>query len=56
MHVRVRVDHAEPKSEFQAQQVQRVFGGTQASNCEDANIVVIKEIPDAFNHAPYLLI
>jgi hypothetical protein len=40
MHM--RVDHAEPESEFRAEQVQGVFGGPQASSCEDANIVVIK--------------
>ncbi len=43
----IRVDHAEPESEFQAEQVQWVFGGPQASSCEDANIVVIKASPDA---------
>jgi hypothetical protein len=47
MHI--RVDHAEPKSEIQAEQVQREFGGPQASSCEDANIVVIKASLDAFN-------
>jgi hypothetical protein len=26
-----------------------VFGGPQASSCDDANIVVIKESPGAFN-------
>jgi hypothetical protein len=40
MHI--RVDHAEPKTEIQAEQVQWVFGGPQASSCEDANIAVIK--------------
>jgi hypothetical protein len=43
MHI--RVDHAEPESEFQAEQVQGVFGGPQVSSCEDANIVVIKVSP-----------
>jgi hypothetical protein len=35
----------EPKTEIQVEQVQWVFGGPQASNCEDANIVVIKVSP-----------
>jgi hypothetical protein len=48
----MRVYHAKPKSEFQAEQVQRVFGGPQASSCDDANIVVIKASPDASNHYP----
>jgi hypothetical protein len=43
MHM--RVDHAKPESEFQAEQVQGVFRGPQASSCEDANIVVIKACP-----------
>jgi hypothetical protein len=38
----IRVDRAEPESEFEAEQVQVMFGGPQASSCEDANIVVIK--------------
>jgi hypothetical protein len=54
MHM--RVDHTEPKSEIQAEQVQWVFGGPQASSCKDANIIVIKASPDVFNHAPYFLI
>jgi hypothetical protein len=33
------VDHAEPKSEYQAEQVQWAFRGPQASSCEDVNIV-----------------
>jgi hypothetical protein len=44
------IDHVEPKSEIQAKQVQGVFGGPQASSCEDANIVVIKASPEASNH------
>jgi hypothetical protein len=32
-----------------------VFGGPQASSCEDANIVVIKVSPGAFHQSPYLL-
>jgi hypothetical protein len=46
----IRVDHVEPESEFQAEQVRWVFGGPQASSREDANIVVIKTSPGAFNH------
>jgi hypothetical protein len=34
----MRVDHAEPKMEFQAEQIQWAFGGPQASNVVDANI------------------
>jgi hypothetical protein len=43
------MDHVEPKMEIQMQQVRLVFGGPQASSCEDANIVVIKASPDASN-------
>jgi hypothetical protein len=49
------LDHAEPKSEIQAEQVQWVFGGPQASTWEDDNIIVIKSSPDAFNQCPCLL-
>jgi hypothetical protein len=52
----IQVDHAEAESEFQAEQVRRVFRGPQASSCEDASIVVIKASPDVFNHAACLLI
>jgi hypothetical protein len=45
----------EPKLEFQAEQVQGVFGGPEASSCEDANIVVIKVSPGASNQCTYLL-
>ncbi len=41
----IRVDHVEPKTEIQEEQVQWMFRGPQASNCEDANIVVIKANP-----------
>jgi hypothetical protein len=47
MHI--LVDHAEPKTEIQAEQVQWMFKGLQASSCDDANIVVIKASPSAFN-------
>jgi hypothetical protein len=43
------LDHVEPKSQIQAEQVQWVFGGPQASSCEDANIIVIKSSPGASN-------
>jgi hypothetical protein len=46
----MRVDHAEPESEFQAEQLQWVFGGPQASSRDDANIGVIKLSPGASNH------
>jgi hypothetical protein len=36
----MRVDHVEPKSEIQAVQVQWRLGGSQASSCEDANLVL----------------
>jgi hypothetical protein len=53
MHI--QVDHTELKMEIQAEQVQWVFGGPQASSCEDDNIVVIKASPGAINQCPYLL-
>jgi hypothetical protein len=34
----IRVDHVEPKTENQAEQVQWVFRDPQASSCEDTNI------------------
>jgi hypothetical protein len=43
------MDHKEPKTKIQVQQVQVVFGGPQASSCEDVNIVVIKASPGASN-------
>jgi hypothetical protein len=49
------VDHVEPKLEIQANHVQGVFGGPQASSCEDANVVVIKASPGASHQSPYLL-
>jgi hypothetical protein len=39
----------EPKTDNQTEQVQWVFGDPQASSCEDANIVVIKASPSAYN-------
>jgi hypothetical protein len=36
----MRVDHAEPESEFQAKQVQWAFGGPQASSGEDINLAL----------------
>jgi hypothetical protein len=43
------VDHAEPKSEVQAERVQKEYDGTQASSCEDTNIFVVKASPGPFN-------
>jgi hypothetical protein len=51
----MRVDHVKPESEIQVKKVQWVFGGQQMSSCEDANIVVIRPSPGAFNHTPCLL-
>jgi hypothetical protein len=48
----MRVDHVEPESEFQVEQVQWAFGGPKASSCEEVNIVVIKVSPGASNHRP----
>jgi hypothetical protein len=53
MHI--QVDHAEPKTEIQVEQVQWVFGGPQASSCEDANIAVIKASLGAFKQYSCLL-
>jgi hypothetical protein len=50
------VDHTKQKIEIQAEQVQWVFGGPQASSYEDANIVVIKASSDASNHHPWVLL
>jgi hypothetical protein len=41
----MRVDHAEPESEFQADQVQWAFGGPKASSYEDANIIESRQAP-----------
>jgi hypothetical protein len=46
------IDHVEPEPEIKKEQVQGVFGGPQASSCEDANIVVIKASPSVSNHRP----
>jgi hypothetical protein len=48
----IQVDHAEPESEFQAEQVRQMFRGPQPSSEEDANIVVIKASPGVSNHYP----
>jgi hypothetical protein len=50
MHI--RVDHAEPKTKIQAEQVQWVFEGPQASRFEDAKIIVIKSSLGALTNAP----
>jgi hypothetical protein len=49
------LDHVEPKTGIQVQQVQGVFRRPQASSCEDANIVVTKASPDAYNHIRWVL-
>jgi hypothetical protein len=41
--------HVELEPEMKKEQVQRVFGGPQASSCEDANNVVTKASPGAFS-------
>jgi hypothetical protein len=46
------LDHAEPKSKIQAEQVQGVFGGPQMSSYEDANIFMMKASPGASNRHP----
>jgi hypothetical protein len=53
MHI--RVDHAEPKMEIQAEQVHGVFGGPQASSDRDINLDWIKASLGAFNQCPCLL-
>jgi hypothetical protein len=50
------IDHIEPESEIKKEQVQGELRCPQASSCEDANIIVIKTSPGAFNQAPCLLI
>jgi hypothetical protein len=49
----MRIDNAEPKSEFQVEQVQWAFGGPQASSCEEANIVRSRQ---ALMHLTMLLV
>jgi hypothetical protein len=51
----MQVDHVEPKSGIQAEQVQGVFRGTQVSSGDDANIIVIKASPGALTNASCLL-
>jgi hypothetical protein len=50
------MDHVEPKTEIQVQQVQGVFGGPQVSSYEDANIVVIKASYGVSNHISWALL
>jgi hypothetical protein len=47
----ILIYHAEPELEFQAELVQWMFGSPQVSSYENANIVMIKVSPDAFNLA-----
>jgi hypothetical protein len=49
------MDHVEPKTEIQVQQVQGVFGGPQTLSCKDANIVIIKASLGSSNHIPWAL-
>jgi hypothetical protein len=49
------LEHAEPESEFQVEQVQWVFEGSQVSSCEDANIIMIKASPSAPTQFPCFL-
>jgi hypothetical protein len=49
------IDHTETKSKIQVNQVQGVFGDSQALSCKDTKIVVIKASPGASNQYPYLL-
>jgi hypothetical protein len=52
----IRIDHAELRTEIQAEKVQWVFGSPQASSWEYANIIVIKASPGALTNPPYLLL
>jgi hypothetical protein len=52
----IRVDHVKPQSEFQVEQVRRVFEGPHASSDKDANIIVIKASPDALTNDHCLLL
>jgi hypothetical protein len=36
------IDHVEPKTGVQAEQIQWEFGGPHVSSCEDANIVELR--------------
>jgi hypothetical protein len=44
------IDHIEPESEIREEEIHGASGGPQMSSCDDANIVVIKISPGAFNH------
>jgi hypothetical protein len=50
------INHVEPKTKIQVEQVHGVFGGPQTSSYEDANIVVTKTSPGASNHNPWALV
>jgi hypothetical protein len=43
------LDHAEPKTKIQAEQVHGVFEGPQALSGRDTNLDLIKASPGAFN-------
>jgi hypothetical protein len=51
----MRVDHAEPELDFQAEEVRWLFGSPQAPCVMEANIVVIKAGPGASHQTPFLL-
>jgi hypothetical protein len=50
------IDHVEPESEIKKEQAQEAWGGSQASSCEDGNIIMIKASPDELINAPCLLL
>jgi hypothetical protein len=45
----IRVDHVEPKTENQAEQVQWVFRGPQSSSGEDTNLALDQGKPRCIN-------
>jgi hypothetical protein len=50
------MDHLEPKTEIQVQQVQGVFEGSQVLSSEDTNLAWTKVSPGASNHLPNVLV
>jgi hypothetical protein len=51
----MRVNHAEPKSKIQAEQVQKEYDGLQAPSCMDTNLDGIKASSGASNYYPWVL-
>jgi hypothetical protein len=49
------IDHVELKTKIQAEQVQRVLEGPQASSGEDTNLELNQGQPGASNQCPCLL-